>query len=257
MRSKESRQNTVEVLISGYNRPIDPAFKSKLERKLLDSLDKGSYINLFFFKMNKNLMFVLLGLFVLMGVSAGVYMYTLQNGQEVAMYDSVEADPAASSDSGDSAMKIAVDDHSSISEALDDLTFTPFDMSRILDAQLASVQTVRSFDGSKSDYLYLSFVKNGESYFNLTQGRVSEENFIAPENAQEVDLNVGGDSVTGYYVKYDNSDIDPNSEAYLYEGVFFADSSLSFYLDGIYVEISEYAGLTLSQMESIAESLGK
>jgi hypothetical protein len=257
MKSKDSRYSLVESIISDSDIRMNAQFKSRLEKKLIISLDKGPYINLFFLKMNKKLMLGALGLFVLVAVFTGVYMATMQKGQEVAQYNEVEADIPEGSDSGDAALKIAVDEHESLSDATEALTFTPLNLTRILGADLAAVQTARTFDGSKSDYLYLTFVKDGDSYFNLSQSKINASDLVQPEGAEEVVLNVGGEMVKGYYIRYSNSDIDPNSEMYLYEGVFAADSSLSFYIDGIYVDISEYAGLSREDMKSIAESLDR
>jgi hypothetical protein len=253
---KRSRYNLVETIITEKAAVMNAASKAELEERLLDSLSGESHINLFFFKMNKKLMLGVLGVFALAVVSGGVYM-AVQNKVVVAKYDKVEAQ-APESDSGDAAMKIAVDDHESLSDAMESLSFTPLNLSRILDGKLAAVQTARSFDGSKSDYLYLTFVKeDGKEFFNMTQSKMSQADFIKPEGGQEVSLNIDGESVTGYYVQYDNSAIDPNSEMALYEQVFVADSSLSLYFNGLYVDISEYAGLTVEDMSAVAESLSK
>jgi hypothetical protein len=257
MKSKGGRYSLVESIISDSNIRMDAQFKSQLEKKLTDSLNERSYINLFFFKMNKQIMLVVFGILVVGAVIAGTYLATGNQKQQLAQYNQVEADIPDDSNSTDAAMKIAVDEHESLSDAKEALTFTPLNLTRILGADLAGVQTARTFDGSKSDYLYLTFVKNGDSYFNLSQSKINASDLVQPEGSEDLELNVDGEMVRGYYIRYDNSDIDPNSEMYLYEGVFAADSSLSFYIDGIYVDISEYAGLSREDMKAIAESIGR
>lgn len=249
---KRSRYSIVESMIADSTVSMDSAYKSQLEKKLMDSFE-GSYLNLFFFKMNKKL---ILGLVAVLGVGVISYLYSQQKSDLVA-YDKVQTSIENSGDSGDSAMKIAVDEHESFSAAQKVLSFTPFKLSEVLDVQLAGVQTARSFDGSKSGYLYLTFARGGDSYFNITQGAVALSDFFKPEDPQEVDLFIDGENIVGYYVKYHNSDIDPNSEQALYDAVFAADSSLSFYKDGVLVDVSEYAGLSLSQLREIAQSLHK
>lgn len=155
---------------------------------------------------------------------------------------------------GDSAMKIAVDDHDSISKAQEVLSFEVLRPTEVFGGQLYSVQTAKTFDNTKSDHIFLNFAKDNDIYLNINESKIEPANQYVPEKYEKVELNINGTKVVGYFEKMEVTDIDPNSEQALYGGT-SSKSSLTFYVNGVSVLISEFGKLSKENLVQIANSL--
>lgn len=251
MNNKVSEKQIVEELVLSSSYPVPQDFKANLEDSLKNKLI-GSRFNM------KKLLIGGISLLSLTLVAA--FAYTTYFAKPVADYDKVEValKDQDTSDSGDASMgmKLAVDDHDSLSSAQNVLKFTMLKPAEVLEGKLARIQTARTFDGSKSDALYVTFAKDGESYFKVAQMAMDKENYSVPTDATKVELNVAGETVNGYYIKYEPVDIDPNSEAALYEGdIEPVRGAISFYYNGVAVEVSEMGKLSKDNLIAIVESM--
>lgn len=252
MKSKVSNQNIInEAVVIGTKATIPADFKEHLEISLKNKLIKES------FSMKK----LILGSLTLLTFGllfAFVYTTYLTKPSVNNNYDTVTVtDPTKDYENGDGSMgsKLAVDDYNSISEAQNSLSFTVLKPKDTLGSSLARVQTERTFDGSKSSGLYLTFVKGSELHFKLAQRKMSESDFYTPEDAQKVSVNIDGSSIDAYYNIFEPTDIDPNSELMLYEESDPVMSSLTLYYKGLYIEVTEFGSLSVESMKRILESI--
>lgn len=235
----------IDVLIENSSAGLDLTTKKRILNKLNIKL-RNNNMKKYIFGSLSFLTLVLGGLFV---------YNTYLNKPQVNIVNEVVAQlNQSNNNAGDASMKIAVDDHSSLSAAQEVLKLTILRPSEVKGGQLAQVQTAKTFDGSKSDSIYTTFAKDGDMYFQLNEVVTNPENLYKPEVATKVTLNVNGKSVEGYYVKYEETDIDPNSEMALYGGT-SAKSELSFYTDGVHVSFYEFGKLSQQDLIDIANSL--
>ncbi|MCC7289788.1 hypothetical protein IT417_00855 [bacterium] len=258
MRKKVDNKKIIESMVMEGGQ-VRQEFRQGLEQELLQKLDsKPAYINLFLLNMSS--LIKVLGLALLFGV-AGIFTYNYLYPQgkvvQISSYDQVVAQMPVNPNADASMSKIAVDEHNSISTAALALSFTPLKPIKVFGGELASVQTSKSFDGSKSDSMYLTFVKNGDIFFRLSEMKQDVADFYVPEEGTKVPLTFGGDSVDGYIVKYDKNDIDPISEQALYGEVLPASTSIVLHHDGLFIEVTHFGGLTDGELKELVESFGR
>lgn len=251
MKNNVNEKQIIEELVLSSSYPVPQDFKSNLQNSLKNKLSRSR------FSMKK----LLIGGISLLSLSlVAALVYTTYFTKPVADYDKVEVvlKDQDSNDSGDAAMgmKLAVDDHDSLSAAQNSLKFTLLKPTVVLEGKLARIQTARTFDGSKSDALYVTFAKDGESYFKVAQMSMDKDNYSVPTDATEVELDIAGEKVDGYYIKYEPMDIDPNSEAALYEGeIEPVRGAISFYYNGLAIEVSEMGELSKDNLVTVVESM--
>jgi hypothetical protein len=103
--------------------------------------------------------------------------------------------------------------------------------------------------------MYLTFAKENDYLFKVLQMKQNSSDFFVPEDSQEISVIVNGNTVKAYYVEYSVNDIDPNSEMALGGDISPASSSLSFNLNGIFFDISQFGELSKEQLLEIARSI--
>lgn len=252
MKKGINNYNLVQMVIEDSDLKLNDSFKKSLENKLLK---KRNNLNLFNIFMSKNISIGFVVLLVLFGLGYGVYSFSSVNSKTVK-YDAVVGQ-IKKDNNGDAAvgMKIAVDDHNSLSSAITALSFVPFKPTQTLGYMLALVQTGRTFDGSKSDLLMLGFSDDSEEVIRVTNMK-TEQDLGGIDESEQITLKVEGKEVKGYYIKYDLNDIDPNSELALGGELRSATQVINFTLDGVNVDVSTYSDqVTKADLIKVANSV--
>ncbi len=246
MKSKEINENKIiEVLVKNSSAGLDETSKKKILNNINIKL-RNKYMKKYIFGSVSLLTLVFVGLFV--------FNTYLNKPEPIVINEVVAQLKTQDTSTGDASMKIAVDDHSSFNAAQNVLSFDVLVPTTVKGGQLAQVQTARTFDGSKSDSIYTTFAVDGDMYFQLNEMKTDPENVYVPEDSTKVTLMINGKELEGYYVKFQETDIDPNSEMALYGGT-SSKSELSFYANGVQFSIYEFGKLTQNDLVSIANSL--
>lgn len=246
MKSREINENKIiEALVKNSSAGLNETSKKKILNNINIKL-RNDYMKKYIFGSVSFLTLVLVGLFV--------FNTYLNKPEPIVINEVVTQLKPQDNNTGDAAMKIAVDDHTSFNAAQNVLSFDVLVPTVVKGGQLAQVQTARTFDGSKSDSIYTTFAVDGDMYFQLNEMKTDPENAYVPEDSTKITLKVNGKELEGYYVKYQETDIDPNSEMALYGGN-SAKSEIGFYTNGVQFSIYEFGKLTQSDLVEIASSL--
>jgi len=162
--------------------------------------------------------------------------------------DQAESEAQEDTMAGFSALSLPTTQYDSLESATDAIGFSPVIPGSAIDGE--AITAIESYDGPAGNgeqTLAITFSKNGEVLYKLTQGRYEA---YVDETAQSLELTFKDQSIEGRLTTFDQPD-DLGEQAISFDGGEVARSFISWSKDGVSYELSEFGNLSQEQLLQI------